>query len=242
MEKKFMIFMSVIAVAIIFIFINNNSKEFKRINLNTSTSSIYRNTSVDNTSDNKDDLQEEEYGGSGVKIVHLKSHPLSEAAKSQIGVVTSYDTSYYQGAYPPTDRGACTDLVERALRENSYNLKDLIDEDMKNNPGLYPHESDPNINFRRVKNVKIFLDRYAQKISTCTSSDCFKEDVWQAGDIVTYDQIPGGLWHIAIISNKVKTDGSISIPYLIHNHGSGAVEDDLLLLWPAAISGHYRVI
>ena len=52
---------------------------------------------------------------------------------------------------------ACTDLVERALRENSYNLKDLIDEDMKNNPGLYPHESDPNINFRRVKNVKIFF-------------------------------------------------------------------------------------
>lgn len=235
MGKKLIIVMSIVFAFIAFIFLNN---EFKNLGIINSNIPII----TDRIVDNNNGLEEVGVSKSKVEIKHLKSHPLSDTARSLIGKVTSYDTSYYQGAYPPDDRGACTDLVERALRENGYKLKDLIDEDMRNNPELYPHEPDPNINFRRVRNVKIFLDRHAQKVSTCISRVCFKDNIWQAGDIVTYNQIPGGLWHIAIISNKVKTDGDITIPYLIHNHGSGAVEDDLLLLWPAAISGHYRIL
>lgn len=174
-------------------------------------------------------------------IEYLDSHPLVESAKKQIGVVTKYDSSYYQGGYPPDDSGACTDLVERALRENAYPLKDLLDKDMLDNPSLYPRDFDANINFRRVRNVKIYLDRQAESLSTCTSLDCFKQDLWQPGDIVTYEKIPGGLWHIAIISNKVTSDGSAHVPYIIHNHGRGVVENNLLLTWPAAISGHYRI-
>jgi len=175
------------------------------------------------------------------KVTYLKTHPLVEAAKNQIGVVTKYDSSYYQGGYPPEDSGACTDLVERALRESGYPLKDLLDKDMRNNPSLYPQEFDSNINFRRVRNLKIFLDRYAEVVSTCTTLECFKQDIWRPGDIVTYEQIPNGLWHIAIISNKVSTDGLAIVPYIIHNHGRGAVENNLFLIWPAPISGHYRI-
>jgi uncharacterized protein YijF (DUF1287 family) len=167
---------------------------------------------------------------------NLNSPPLVRSARDQIGVVTRYDTSYYQGGYPPEDRGACTDVIERALRVNGYNLKEKIDADMRKNPDRYPHESDPNINFRRVRNVKIFLDNYAMSLPV--DLDEQKLDQWQAGDIVTYDQIPGSLWHIAIISDKINNDG---FPLLIHNYSTGVVEDDLLIRWPAPITGHYRL-
>ncbi len=162
-------------------------------------------------------------------------HPLVTTARNQIGVVTKYDTSYYQGGYPPEDRGACTDVVEQALRKNGYDLKAKIDEDMTKYPKRYPTTNDPNINFRRVANVKIFLDNYAIKLNTKTDKENIIE--WQGGDIVTYDQIPGSLWHIAIVSDKKNSEG---IPLLIHNYGIGVIENDYLTKWPAPITGHYR--
>lgn len=158
------------------------------------------------------------------------THPLVESARNQIGIVTKYDNQYYNGGYPPEGRGACTDVIERALMDQGYDLKNKIDKDMLNFPEEYPYKSDPNINYRRVVNLKIFLDRYFEKIDL--------EQDWQPGDIVTYDQIPGGLWHIAILSDKKNKDG---IPLLIHNYGRGVIEDDFLFKWPAAITGHYRL-
>lgn len=158
------------------------------------------------------------------------THPLVESARNQIGIVTKYDNQYYNGGYPPEGRGACTDVIERALMDQGYDLKNKIDKDMLNFPEEYPYKSDPNINYRRVVNLKIFFDRYFKKIDL--------EQDWQPGDIVTYDQIPGGLWHIAILSDKKNKDG---IPLLIHNYGRGVIEDDFLFKWPAAITGHYRL-
>ncbi|MDD2909362.1 MAG: DUF1287 domain-containing protein [Candidatus Pacebacteria bacterium] len=157
------------------------------------------------------------------------THPLVESARNQIGIVTKYDNQYYNGGYPPEGRGACTDVI-RALMDQGYDLKNKIDKDMLNFPEEYPYKSDPNINYRRVVNLKIFFDRYFEKIDL--------EQDWQPGDIVTYDQIPGGLWHIAILSDKKNKDG---IPLLIHNYGRGVIEDDFLFKWPAAITGHYRL-
>jgi uncharacterized protein len=168
--------------------------------------------------------------------LRIETHPLVESARSQIGVVTKYDTGYYSGGYPPADRGACTDVVEQALRANGYDLKDKIDADMQKYPDRYPHESDPNINFRRVRNVKIFLDNYAANLPIDLEAENL--DQWQAGDIVTYDQIPGSLWHTAIISDKTNRDG---FPLLIHNYSIGVIENDLLIKWPAPITGHYRL-
>lgn len=164
------------------------------------------------------------------------SHKLVSAARTQIGVVLHYDTSYYEGGYPPPDRGTCTDLVERALRKVGYNLKEGVDADMAANPRLYPNKPDPNINFRRVANLKVFFDRHLTKVTRSTNKRSLSE--WQPGDIVTYDKIPGSLWHIAIISDKKNKRGE---PLLIHNYGSGVVEDDMFLKWPAKITGHYRI-
>jgi len=162
------------------------------------------------------------------------SPPIVSSARNLIGIVTQYDTDYYQGGYPPADRGACTDVIDRALSANNYDLKSKIDTDMSINPDRYPDASDPNINFRRVRNLKIYFDQHAENLTMNT--DLIEE--WQPGDIVTYDQIPGSLWHIAIVSDKKNREG---IPLLIHNYGSGVVEDDYLTRWPAPITGHYRL-
>jgi len=170
------------------------------------------------------------------------SHPLVDAARKQIGVVIQYDGKYYNGGYPPNDRGVCTDVIERAMRANGYLLKDALDADFKSHPNRYPGPFDPNMNFRRVRNMRIFFDQHAEKLNICTSDSCFEKGVWKAGDIVTYDQIPGSLWHIAIISNKYeRNEKGIKIPYIIHNGGAGTKEEAKLLQWPAPINGHYRV-
>jgi len=163
-----------------------------------------------------------------------------EGARAQIGIVTEYDTSYYQDAYPPENSGVCADVIWRALEKAGYDFKDIIDEDM----ALYPEDyiqdpvPDTNINFRRVRNIKVFLDKYAENLTTeVIPWDKENLSEWQGGDIVSFDQIEGGLWHIAIVSDERRDDG---VPLIIHNYGHGVKEDDYLLNWPTEITGHYR--
>ncbi len=121
----------------------------------------------------------------------------------------TYDgSSYYAGGYPPDDIGVCTDVIWRALMAAGYNLKDAVDEDIKNNLELYPEVTpiiDTNIDFRRVKNLKVYMDRHL----TILTNDIYEIEKWQAGDIVIF-----GEEHIGIISDRRNSKG---IPYLIHN-------------------------
>ena len=55
-----------------------------------------------------------------------------QSARAQIGVVTEYDTSYYSEAYPPANKGACADIMWRALENVGYDFKTMLDKDMKN--------------------------------------------------------------------------------------------------------------
>ncbi len=59
------------------------------------------------------------------------------AARKQIGVTKSYDPAYVTLAYPngdlPIERGVCTDVVIRAMRENDIDLQKEVHEDMKIN-------------------------------------------------------------------------------------------------------------
>lgn len=139
-----------------------------------------------------------------------------------------YDSSYYQGGYPPENRGACTDLVWRAFRNAGYSLKDMVDRDIAENPGAYGISApDPNIDFRRVKNLKIYLERHAVSLTTSLS----KIAEWQPGDIVTF-----GTNHIGVISDRRDAAG---IPFLLHNWGQPVREEDAIRRC-GAISGHFR--
>ena len=144
-----------------------------------------------------------------------------------------YKSAYYAGGYPPDTEGVCTDVVWRSFKNAGYNLKDLIDEDIKNNVSEYPRvagKPDPNIDFRRVPNLISFFSRNATSLTT----DLSQIAEWQPGDIVTFVNS-----HVGIISDKRNKNG---VPYLIHNGGQRNREEDILEIYIlyAEISGHFR--
>jgi len=146
-----------------------------------------------------------------------------------------YDPSYFSGGYPPEDAGVCTDLVWRAFQHAGYDLKSMIDKDIAANTAKYwrvEGRADQNIDFRRVPNLQVFFQRYAQTLTT----DLAQIEAWQPGDIVTF-----GTWHIAIVS---ETLGESGLPCILHNMGQPDREDDQLSSWGVGgdkgISGHFR--
>lgn len=143
-----------------------------------------------------------------------------------------YKSAYYAGGYPPDDEGVCTDLVWRAFKHAGYSLKDMVDKDIAENVSLYPRvegRPDKNIDFRRVKNLKVFFDRHAVSLSL----DPLDIDQWQAGDIVIFGKT---YTHIGIVSDRRNKDG---IAYILHNGGQPVREEDMLLRYDT-ITGHYR--
>ena len=161
-----------------------------------------------------------------------------EGAKIDAENKPKYKDGYYSGGYPPEDEGVCSDVIWRSLKNAGYSLKDMIDKDIKENTSKYPRvegKPDPNIDFRRVKNLMVYFERNHISLTT----DLKKIDQWQPGDIVVMQH--EGLDHIGIVSDKRNEKG---VPYLIHNGGQDNREEDILEIleaynWP--ISAHYRL-
>lgn len=162
-------------------------------------------------------------------------------ARQEVAQGTVYDGSYFQGGYPPEGRGACTDVIWRAFKNAGYDLKKMIDEDIRSTPPAYGatgRKPDPSIDFRRVSNLQIFFKRHGQELTTeIVPGDVTNLTNWQPGDIVVFG-LP--LEHIGIISNQRGEDG---VPLMIHNCGPKASEDSYYLLnWPSKITHHFRFI
>ena len=155
-------------------------------------------------------------------------------AKAEAKRKPTYQSAYYSGGYPPETEGVCTDVIWRAFRDAGYSLKDLVDQDIQENLEAYPRvegKPDPNIDFRRVPNLKVYFERNAQSLTT----DLTQIEQWQPGDIVTF-----GTTHIGIVSDLRNQKG---VPYLIHNAGQPKREEDVLEVWNHfnPISGHFRI-
>lgn len=163
---------------------------------------------------------------------------LVAGSRAQIGAV--YDSSYVQIFYPggdvPSDRGACSDVVVRALRHAGVDLQQLIHEDMLRAPTEYPQpaatsEPDPNIDHRRCLNQIRFFSRHGQTLTTEVSEAT--RDQWQPGDFVYWRQ-PGNRQHVGVLTDRTNAK---SLPLVIHN-GSVCIEQDCLTDWE--IIGHFR--
>lgn len=162
------------------------------------------------------------------------------AARQQIGVTRHYDPSYARLTYPggdvPVERGVCTDVVIRALRDAGWgDLQKNVHEDMRTNFSAYPKNwglsrPDRNIDHRRVPNLQTYFKRHA--ISLRASRE--PRD-YQPGDLVT-SMLPGNLPHIMIVSDRKASSGT---PLVIHNIGRGTREEDALFAYP--LTGHYRL-
>lgn len=169
----------------------------------------------------------------------MPSPKLVAAARSQIGQTVRYDPAYEKLAYPmgdvPRERGVCTDVVIRAMREQNLDLQQMVHQDMKRHFPAYPKrwglsKPDTNIDHRRVPNLITFFTRQGWAVQ---GGDL------QAGDILTWDLNINGrrLPHIGIVSDRKSASGR---PLIIHNVGAGTQEEDFLRHgYPQ--TGHFRV-
>lgn len=140
-----------------------------------------------------------------------------------------YQSKYYNTGYPNDEYGVCTDVVAFSLLQAGYDLQALVAEDIKNNPDDYKDVGDKNIDFRRVRNLKIFFKHTAISL-TLDPKDIAS---WQGGDIVIWDN------HIGIVSNKRNKEG---IPYVIHHYKKNQKEyEENKLESYGRIVGHYRI-
>ncbi len=161
---------------------------------------------------------------------------LVEAARAQIGITTIYDPAYVQIAYPmgdvPRERGVCSDVVIRALRDAlTSDLQQLVHEDMRAHFSRYPKlwgltSTDRNIDHRRVPNLRRYFERRGFEMAA--GSDVLP------GDLVTLT-VPPNLPHIAVVSDRPGAHGQYMI---LHNIGRGTQEEDRLAVYP--MTGHYR--
>ena len=141
-----------------------------------------------------------------------------------------YKSKYYSTGYPDDGYGVCTDVVAFGLRDAGYDLMQLVNVDIKENRDLYNiNVIDRNIDFRRVKNLKVYFDNHTIVLTTNIN----KIEEWQGGDIVIFKN------HIGIVSNMRNRRG---IPFIIHhaNIYQKNYEEDILE-YRNDIIGHYRI-
>ena len=151
-------------------------------------------------------------------------------AKDYIKTNPKYKSKYYATGYPNDEYGVCTDVVAFGLQGAGYDLMNLVNEHIKSNRNLYDVDViDKNIDFRRVQNLKIYLDNNAIILTT----DINKIKEWQGGDIVVFKN------HIGIVSDKRNKKG---ISFIIHhaNPYQRYYEEDILE-YRDDIVGHYRI-
>ena len=147
-------------------------------------------------------------------------------AKEFVAMKPKYKSNYYAGGYPDDGYYVCTDLIWYAIDEAGYNFKEMLDEDIQENQSDYDIDIiDSNIDFRRVRNIRVFLEKYTESL-TLDANDYTN---WQGGDIVVYED------HIGIVSDKRNSEG---ISYIIHHDGHHNYEEDGLTR--KKIVGHYR--
>lgn len=162
------------------------------------------------------------------------------SARTQIGQTLTYESAYRSMSYPmgdiPIQKGVCTDVVIRALRDAlSYDLQKEVHTDMKANFSKYPKiwglkRTDKNIDHRRVPNLQTFFKRKGWSLKVTENKANYL-----AGDLVLCT-VSGKLPHIMIVSDKKSADGT---PLVIHNIGSGTQEENRLFDFP--IYAHVRV-
>jgi conserved hypothetical protein len=213
MKKKLLIFIIIICIFIIlyllyyFNYIPHKKYTNNYFNIKTYVSS------VDKDNDGIDDQTD-----------------ILNGARKYISTKPKYKSKYYNTGYPNDGYGVCTDVVAFALKDAGYDLQSLVNEHILANKDLYDIEVvDKNIDFRRVKNLKIYLDYNAISLTT----DINDIEKWQGGDIVVFKN------HIGIVSDNRNRKG---ISFVIHhaNPYQKYYEEDILE-YHNDIVGHYRI-
>ncbi|MBE5922256.1 MAG: DUF1287 domain-containing protein [Lachnospiraceae bacterium] len=154
-----------------------------------------------------------------------------QGVKAYISTNPKYKSKYYGTGYPDDEYGVCTDVVAQGLLNAGYDLMTLVNEHVLAHGELYEIEKpDINIDFRRVRNLLVYFEDTAIRLTT----DVSQIEEWQAGDIVVFEG------HVGIVSSNRNRKG---IPYIIHHASPQQLryEEDILENRKDEILGHYRV-
>ena len=150
--------------------------------------------------------------------------------RAYITTKPKYKSQYYGSGYPDDGYGVCSDVVGFGLLNAGYNLKELVNEDILLHRDDYQIDVvDKNIDFRRVRNLKIYFDHQALSLT----QDIHQIEKWQGGDIVVFQK------HIGIVSDQRNKNG---VPLIIHHYSPYQIsyEEDILEKRNDII-GHYRM-
>ncbi len=153
-----------------------------------------------------------------------------QSTRAYLATRPIYKSAYFDGGYPTDGTGVCTDVVAAGLLGAGYDLRALVDEDIRKSPEAYDVEvPDSNIDYRRVRNLRVWFERNATSL-TC---DATRIDEWAGGDIVCYAN------HIGVVSDLRNSDG---VPYILHHRGRLQLryEEDCLADY-GEIVGHWRM-
>ncbi len=165
---------------------------------------------------------------------------LAAAALERTGHAVLYDGAYQTIPYPNGDvspfKGVCTDVVIRSYRRLGIDLQKLVHEDMRADFAAYPSQRiwgltkpDPNIDHRRVPNLRVFFARHGQSLAVTDDPAAYRP-----GDLVTW-RLANGRPHIGIVSSRTTRAGR---PKVVHNVGWGPKLEDKLFAYE--LTGHYR--
>ncbi len=152
-----------------------------------------------------------------------------ESVKAYLDTKPKYKSKYYGTGYPDDNYGVCTDVVVFGFLGAGYDLRELVNVDVKNNREDYNIDViDKNIDFRRVNN----LNTYFKHTAISLTLDIKEISEWQGGDVVVFKN------HIGIISEHRNKGG---IPFVYHHASPRQVSYEEDVLEHYEIIGHYRV-
>lgn len=164
---------------------------------------------------------------------------LSGAAIARTAFKVTYDGRYVSIPYPggdvPAEIGVCTDVLIRAYRSLGIDLQRDVHVEMSSHFDAFPKHwglmrPDPNIDHRRVPNLRVLFERRGDELSTTRDPANYAP-----GDLVTWT-VSGSRPHIGIVTHRRARDGER--PLVVHNIGSGPKLEDVLFAYP--MTGHYR--
>ena len=131
-----------------------------------------------------------------------------------------YDDAYFSMKYPmgdpPKNKGVCTDVTIRAMRNAGFDLQELIHKDIRRNRSRYKaiKSVDRAVDHRRVRNMLPYFKAHYKLINT--RLDWNTRSTYLPGDIIFMDvtSIWPGADHVGVIADK---SDDMGFPYQIHN-------------------------
>jgi len=158
--------------------------------------------------------------------------------------IEGYQRIPYPGGDVGRERGVCTDVVVRALRNAGYDLQRMVIADMKRHPkryGLAENKGpNKNVDHRRVRRQIVYFRRHHRALPTTFEPNLAGRDAWLPGDIVFLDTFPHkkGPDHVGLVSDRVDEQGR---PLIINNWTTGWTTKDMALLGDIPVTHRFRV-